>query len=325
MKKMSDLEFEIFIKEIFENISAEEKNSKIEHNVQIEGADGKRQVDVLISTTFSGLDFRTIIECKNHGKVLDITFVDEFHSKIQDLKASKGVLVSKNGFSKKALSKASRLGITLCTADTAKDNLKKLGFQIPVLVKEISIQEMNPQVQFTTTRKTDFKSESFFKICDKYVFNVFREGLANRTIALTEIDNYLEWAPPFEKPLYMRDVTGEKVVVEDFRFSYKLKFDYYFGYLDELESTKFLFDKTANKIHFIFKEEELFDYKAVFLKYKSLDDTPKVNRIELQAVGLPKESLIDTSLKIIQNATGKSVDFKPFEPHPNNIIPLDFK
>jgi hypothetical protein len=83
----------------------------------------------LIRTQVSSLSILTIVECKDVNKNLDVQYVDALHSKMQDVNANKAVLVARKGFSKTAIQKAKRVGITLCTAMEAKQLYGMSGFR----------------------------------------------------------------------------------------------------------------------------------------------------------------------------------------------------
>ena len=87
---------------------------------------------MLIEANVAGLNLLTIIECRDYAKRLDITHVDALHSKMQDVNANKAVLISRKGFSKKAINKANRLGITLCTLNNPDIELADIGLEIPI-------------------------------------------------------------------------------------------------------------------------------------------------------------------------------------------------
>ena len=115
--------FEGLTKHVFEILTANEELTSVEENVKLDGADGPRQIDVLVRSKVAGIDICTIVECRDYAKRLDITHLDALHSKMHDVNADKAVLVSRLGFSKKATNKAKRVGITLCTLNEATSSL----------------------------------------------------------------------------------------------------------------------------------------------------------------------------------------------------------
>ncbi len=98
-------EFERLAERIFKIMTAG-PGVTVERDVQMPGADGPRQVDVLVRSSVGPIELTTIIECRDSKRKLNLTSVDGFHSKMQDALASKRVLVSRKGFSSKATQKA---------------------------------------------------------------------------------------------------------------------------------------------------------------------------------------------------------------------------
>jgi hypothetical protein len=54
-KKNTGLEFEKLAESIFNKLIKNPKYEKVEHNIKLEGADGLRQIDVLISNETIGI------------------------------------------------------------------------------------------------------------------------------------------------------------------------------------------------------------------------------------------------------------------------------
>ena len=86
--------FESLVYQIFDAISKTTGYDSVEMDVALEGPDGPRQIDVLIRSKIAGMSILTVIECKDHSRRLDVTFVDALASKMNDVKANKGVLVA---------------------------------------------------------------------------------------------------------------------------------------------------------------------------------------------------------------------------------------
>jgi len=66
----------------------------------------KRQIDILIEGKVAGFDLKIIIDCKYFNKKVDVKAVESFLSYLQDLKASKGILITNNGFTAAAENRA---------------------------------------------------------------------------------------------------------------------------------------------------------------------------------------------------------------------------
>ena len=117
-KKNPGDDFEDLSKFLFDQVVEKSPNVKIEGpKVFLEGPEGKREFDLVIRTIAFEQEYLTVIECRDYKKSrLDVTDLDGFHSKMLDIGASKGVFVTRKGFSNKARQKAKRLGISLFLA-----------------------------------------------------------------------------------------------------------------------------------------------------------------------------------------------------------------
>lgn len=93
-------EYEIYITRHFQRLFPE---TLIQHNVRRKGLMSKvqRQIDILIEGKVAGFDLSIIVDCKYFNKK-----VESFLSFLQDLKASKGILITNNGYSKAAYNRA---------------------------------------------------------------------------------------------------------------------------------------------------------------------------------------------------------------------------
>lgn len=102
---MSWQEYEIYITKHLQRLFPE---SSITHNVRLEGliSKTKRQVDILVEGKVAGFNIRIVIDCKYFNKKVDVKDVESFLSFLQDLKASKGILITNNGYSQAAYNRA---------------------------------------------------------------------------------------------------------------------------------------------------------------------------------------------------------------------------
>jgi hypothetical protein len=112
-------EYETYITRHFQKMFP---NASISHDVKREGMLSKtqRQIDILIEGKIAGFDLTIIVDCKYFNKNVDVKEVESFLSFLQDLKASKGVLITNNGYSKAAYNRA--------TYDTQDIELRIIDF-----------------------------------------------------------------------------------------------------------------------------------------------------------------------------------------------------
>jgi hypothetical protein len=93
---------------IFQHFTRLYPKANISHNVKKAGLISKanRQIDILIETKLAGYDLNIIVDCKYFNKKIDVKIVESFIGFLHDVKANKGVLITNNGFSKAAKSRA---------------------------------------------------------------------------------------------------------------------------------------------------------------------------------------------------------------------------
>lgn len=113
-------DYEIYIFKHFERLFPD---SKITHNVRRRGILSKteRQIDILIEGKIAGFDISVIIDCKHFSRKVDVKHVESFISFLNDLKVSKGILITNKGYSKAAYNRA--------TYDTQDIELRIIDFK----------------------------------------------------------------------------------------------------------------------------------------------------------------------------------------------------
>lgn len=101
-----------------ESVLLKEKNS-----------DAKREVDVLVTTSVAGHPLKVAVECRDHSKDQDITWVDGLVGKYINLDVQKVVAVSHTDYSQTAAQKAAQHNIELLTLKEAQgtDWASKVG------------------------------------------------------------------------------------------------------------------------------------------------------------------------------------------------------
>ena len=179
MKKKTGKKFEKLAESIFKQLIKNPNYETVEHNVLLDGADGKRQFDVIVKSENVGINILTVIECKDYNKKVPISIIDEFHSKLLDVNANKGIVISRKGFSSKAISKAKRLGITLCIADeTENDNWQSI-LDLPIVLEEIHLIHLNINVQVRSDSEPTIDFDSIIKINDQNLVELIKSKWKN--------------------------------------------------------------------------------------------------------------------------------------------------
>lgn len=94
--------------EIFEELRRRYPAVPITRNAKVRGRISQklRQIDVLIEAQVLDSPVRVIVDAKKRTKPIDVTDVESFIAMMADVEAHRGILVSINGYSKTAVSRA---------------------------------------------------------------------------------------------------------------------------------------------------------------------------------------------------------------------------
>jgi len=98
-------DYEVYITRHFQHLFPD---ASVRHDVRRLGLLSKveRQIDILIEGNIAGFDLTIVIDCKYFGKKVDVKDVDEFLGYLHDLRASKGILITNNGYTPAAHNRA---------------------------------------------------------------------------------------------------------------------------------------------------------------------------------------------------------------------------
>lgn len=80
-----------------------------------------REVDIVATATVANYDLFLSIECRDHGRPSDVTWIESMAKKHESLATSKLVLWSRSGFTKAALAKATALKINTVSQASARN------------------------------------------------------------------------------------------------------------------------------------------------------------------------------------------------------------
>jgi hypothetical protein len=92
-----------------------------------------RQIDVSIRADLCGHSILIVVQAKDLNRPADVNVVGEFAAVVDDVRASKGVLICSGGFTAPAIDYAKNLNIDLCTAHEAASRKWSLDLRIPLL------------------------------------------------------------------------------------------------------------------------------------------------------------------------------------------------
>jgi Restriction endonuclease len=104
--------FELVVAEV---ARAMEPAATVEQGVWVNGPDGRRELDVVITGEVDGQPRTVLVECKDFapGRSVGIEYVDALDSKRDDLGLEVALLCCNAGFTAPAVRKAARVGIGL--------------------------------------------------------------------------------------------------------------------------------------------------------------------------------------------------------------------
>lgn len=285
-------EFERLARDIFDLISRDEPHVNIEGpKVFLDGTDGKREFDLVVRTKAAGLIFLTVVECRDHGKKLDVTHVDGFHSKMKDVNANKGVLISRMGFTGTAQRKAQRLGISLYVGYDSKRvsqyiSEDRLGVSLVIYeINEVEIGDLRLRVYLEDGKR--YPRDMANRINDKSFEEHLRSAFFNGLLKPERTQEFQTWDPlKLGEEMYVRDAEGNKISVSELTVPFKiLKLKRYWGYFHELPGTRGLVSMPDTLHEFTFQSRDLFDgsYREHFRVVDSEDELPRSNLVAVRA------------------------------------------
>lgn len=158
-------EFELLIARLHETVSP---GATVRHNHRLRGKSGrKRQLDVTISQRVGLYDTLIVIECRKYVRPISIEKVESFASKLEDVGATHGVMITNSDFDIGARAVASRKGITLLTYREATEmdwhEATRSDAWVLLLLSKFELESLtlryegtdqvhiSPQTQFFTT------------------------------------------------------------------------------------------------------------------------------------------------------------------------------
>ncbi|EHS0389683.1 restriction endonuclease [Salmonella enterica] len=162
-------EYEVFTKRLYKTLTRMHPGAKVEHDVVI----GGNQIDVSLTHSLAGIEYLTIVECKNYNAAVDLNCYRQLVHNMVELNA-RGVLVTTVGFQAGVIEKAkSRGDVTLLKVNfEIQKNAASLdvGFPNVVDVQYYFDEHTSTQRQFDILRKLYDNGQSghltVFRDCD---------------------------------------------------------------------------------------------------------------------------------------------------------------
>jgi hypothetical protein len=125
MDSPSYVEYEKFVQQVLESLVGVEVHHAREYVGRISGRTIKVDVSFLLQVA-GGADLLVLVECKHYASTVPVDDVEEFYSKLDDIGAQKGILVTTVGFQAGAIKAAQgrRIALALLTADSQPGELE---------------------------------------------------------------------------------------------------------------------------------------------------------------------------------------------------------
>ena len=261
--------FEQLTTEIFEFLTRKNEYESVLKNVKLLGPDGNREIDVLITGKVGPFVVKTIVECKDYKRKVNVMVVDALHSKMVDVNANKAVLVTRNGFSRGAISKAKRLGISLCTANHASDESWKFEPQMPILITEHCCEKS--EISFAFTAIANMTKLEITHIAERSIGDLIAEHWNEAEIEYVDGIVHHLYEPKIKKP-YIKINNDRNLDISELKINMEIRTTHYLGFFNDLDSTKFLRYIDDDKIHIIFDVKDLNNYRDHFERFERIED-----------------------------------------------------
>jgi hypothetical protein len=159
---------------------------------------------------------------------------------IQDVRASKGIIVARKGFSNTAMKKASRLGITLLRADRLS-NLGQTAVDVPIHVREVKQTKVSVAGVLRPDVHTRVDRTAIWHLNDLDLRRLLRDEIL-KDPSRRQVGRHIWQAEGLEPPWFIRDVNGRAMQLDDLQLSYEVQEKHFFGYLGALDEVLYLRD-----------------------------------------------------------------------------------
>lgn len=281
--------FETEVAEFYRLAVSNNPNSVVTQNRRISGPDGDREFDVVIQTQVADITLTTVIECKDYGRLVNVTTVDAFASKLDDIRAAKGVLVSRKGFTQSALDKAKRLNISACTLDRASVIAKDSELNLPVLFRKVAFGPMSLGFELATAgsaKSVRFDANSL--VCDTGIMQIVSaldpEIILREKLVVVDLSKL--WPG---RELWIRDTEGNRVPLASSTLRFEINSPVFFGYLSDLPSSMYKRDEISSDTTLTFNFADFHGIDSALKSYRSYSDVPEyAKRLYLTAVVVPE-------------------------------------
>ena len=125
MTKTSD-DYERFVQNVMRELVRDSVDVRHQHTYVGKVSGRKIKVDVSFEIILAGgAKILVLVECKHYSHTVEVSDIEEFHSKIDDIGAHKGIMVTTEGYQSgtKAVAKGREIALALLTDDSQPDEI----------------------------------------------------------------------------------------------------------------------------------------------------------------------------------------------------------
>jgi hypothetical protein len=143
-----------------------------------------REVDILIEQEIGTTSVKIVIECRDRSAIQDTTWIEQLHTKLNDIKINKAIAVSSNGFSQPAQDKAKFYNIEIRTFGEVDTSLIKSWWHVP------HINIVNKQFNITAVSINADLQGNDFRLSEDYQdpnAKLFTRNSDGQLLSLNEI------------------------------------------------------------------------------------------------------------------------------------------
>lgn len=249
------VEFEKLVQMIQKSLAPE---GQVTHNEFLKGKSNvEHQCDVVLRSKVGQFPFLCVIECKQWKKRVGLEVVKGFVSKVNDIGAHHGMIVSEVGFSKKALKFAKQNNIALCKPVDAQskvwENVGLIPIQVTFVGRGKSSFEIEASEQFGTVDtsgkgisteavlvfdKKKNQSLNLRRLCEEKWDELFSEKIP------ADMGN-LQGA---EEGRFLLDLKNGKLTPVAFKYNFGIETTYYYNRVSLKDCKGFLDEHTGELI-----------------------------------------------------------------------------
>ncbi len=268
-------EYEKLAESIFKKIFSHSESAVVERDIKLESEFGDRQFDVVVSNVYADFDVSVIIECKDYGKPIDVSYIDAYVGKLLDFEVKQSVFIAKNGFTGNALKKAVANGIICCTAHEAQHPEWNIDTLIQVYLMETIPTKLSPKCSNVFILPNESFSIRKYNKID--VCTLFEEKWKKGKVSLPHEGNsavikFKELTPPFCMDFTSKTGVTETRDVGELTITLSWQRKYYQTTLDQIKKTQLLKHcGNEDQFHLFIDRDELSKYEDSMIEIEKIE------------------------------------------------------